>query len=130
MRFFAAVVVLLVLCSAFTLKKGDTKVVYVFGVSASFTDTTVYYTPIQELDSVKLTKEGFLPHRDLYSYQLKNYMEEKGVQRSSTSMVYFSDKKAKLEKEQAKLLDKYKKNKRIAIRSLAVDEFHFLKVVE
>lgn len=130
MKFLATLVVVLVLCSAFTLKKGESKVVYAFGVSASFTDTLVYYTQIQTLDSVKLTKEGFLPHRDLYSYQLKNYVEEKGLQRSSTSMIYFSDKKAKLEKEQAKLLDKYKKNKRIAIRSLAAEEFHFSKVVE
>lgn len=130
MKFLAALVVVLVLCSAFTLKKGESKVVYAFGVSSSFTDTLVYYTQIQTLDSVKLTKEGFLPHRDLYSYQLKNYVEEKGLQRSSTSMIYFSDKKAKLEKEQAKLLDKYKKNKRIAIRSLAAEEFHFSKVVE
>ena len=41
----------------------------------SFNDSIVYYTDIQVLDSVELDKNGFLPKRDLYTYQLKNYLE-------------------------------------------------------
>ena len=70
----------LTMCSAFSLKKDHSKTVYAFGIAASFTDTVVYFTDIQILDSAKVSKEGFLTHRDLYSYQLKNYVEDNGLQ--------------------------------------------------
>ena len=91
-----AVALVFTLCSAFSLKKGGHKPVYAFGVSASFTDTVIYYTEIQMLDSVALDKNGFLPHRELYSYQLKNYLEfDKGLP-NRTCMIYFSENKKKL----------------------------------
>lgn len=55
----------------FFSEKDHSKPVYAFGISASFTDTVVYFTDIQILDSAKVSKEGFLAHRELYSYQLK-----------------------------------------------------------
>ena len=86
-----AVALVFTLCSAFSLKKGGHKPVYAFGVSASFTDTVIYYTEIQMLDSVALDKNGFLPHRELYSYQLKNYLEDNQLQQNSTCLLYTSD---------------------------------------
>ena len=77
-------------CPAFSLKKGSHKPVYAFGISASFTDTVVYYTDIQLLDSVHLDKGGFLPHRELYSYQLKNFLEFEMNLPNRTCMIYFS----------------------------------------
>ena len=71
-----AIALVFTMCSAFSLKKDHSKPVYAFGISASFTDTVVYFTEIQILDSVSLSKEGFLAHRELYSYQLKNYLED------------------------------------------------------
>lgn len=124
---FAAVLVF-TMCSAFSLKKDQSnKPVYAFGVSASFTDTVVFYTDIQLLDSVKLSKEGFLPHQDLYSYQLKNFIEENGMQQNSTCMIYSSDNKKKLEKEMTKVLSKYKK---LLVRRIEPDKFHFTKPEE
>ena len=76
-----AMALVLTMCSAFSLKKDHSKTVYAFGIAASFTDTVVYFTDIQILDSAKVSKEGFLTHRDLYSYQLKNYVED---QRTAT----------------------------------------------
>lgn len=117
------------LCTAFSLK-GSHKPVYAFGVSASFTDTVVYYTDIQVLDSVALDKNGFLPHRDLYSYQLKNYLElEKGLT-NRTCMIYFSENKKKLSKEAAKVLGKYKKNKTVSVRQVEAGDFQFKKPEE
>mgnify|MGYP006873686016 FL=1 len=75
-RILFAVALVFMVCSAFSFKKGKgEKAVYAFGVAASFNDTVVYFTDIQVLDSVKLDKGGFLPKRDLYTYQLKNYLE-------------------------------------------------------
>ena len=68
-----AVMLVFTLCTAFTMKSH--KPVYAFGVAASFNDSVVYCTEIQVLDSTALDKNGFLPKRDLYSYQLKNYLE-------------------------------------------------------
>ena len=42
-----AIALVFTMCSAFSLKKGSHKPVYAFGISASFTDTVVYYTDIQ-----------------------------------------------------------------------------------
>lgn len=92
-----AMALVLTMCSAFSLKKGHSKTVYAFGIAASFTDTVVYFTDIQILDSAKVSKEGFLTHRDLYSYQLKNYVEDNGLQQNSTCMIYFSENRKKLE---------------------------------
>jgi len=118
-----------VVLSAFTLKK-EKDSVYAFGVSASFTDTVVYYTDIQVLDSVSLSKQGFLPQRELYTYQLKNYLEYQKNEKNRTCMIYFSESKSKLEKEKTKILNTYKKNKSIRIELLSPQEFKFVKPQE
>ena len=46
-----AMALVLTMCSAFSLKKDHSKTVYAFGIAASFTDTVVYFTDIQILDS-------------------------------------------------------------------------------
>ena len=52
-----AIALVFTMCSAFSLKKNHSKPVYAFGISASFTDTVVYFTEIQILDSVSLRSE-------------------------------------------------------------------------
>ena len=125
-----AIALVFTMCSAFSLKKDHSKPVYAFGISASFTDTVVYFTEIQILDSVSLSKEGFLAHRELYSYQLKNYLEDNLLQQNSTCMIYFSENKKKLEKEATKILNKYKKNNRMTVSRSDSDKFHFTKPEE
>ena len=123
-----AVALVFTMCSAFSLKKKEgTKPVYAFGVSASFTDTVVYYTNIQVLDSIFLDKDGFLPNRELYSYQLKNFLEYNMSQPNRTCMIYFSENKKKIDKEQAKLLAKFKKNSSVKVELLPTDKFRFTK---
>ena len=125
-----AIALVFTMCSAFSLKKDHSKPVYAFGISASFTDTVVYFTDIQILDSAKVSKEGFLSHRELYSYQLKNYLEDNKLQQNSTCMIYFSENKKKLEKDATKILNKYKKNNRMTVSRIDSDKFHFTKPEE
>ena len=125
-----AIALVFTMCSAFSLKKDHSKPVYAFGISASFTDTVVYFTDIQILDSAKVSKEGFLSHRELYSYQLKNYLEDNQLQQNSTCMIYFSENKKKLEKEATKILNKYKKNNRMTVSRIDSVKFHFTKPEE
>ena len=125
-----AIALVFTMCSAFSLKKDHSKPVYAFGISASFTDTVVYFTDIQILDSAKVSKEGFLVHRELYSYQLKNYLEDNQLQQNSTCMIYFSENCKKLEKEATKILNKYKKNNRMTESRIDSDKFRFTKPEE
>ncbi|MEY8687237.1 hypothetical protein AB9N12_14240 [Bacteroides sp. AN502(2024)] len=125
-----AIALVFTMCSAFSLKKDHSKPIYAFGISASFTDTVVYFTDIQILDSAKVSKEGFLLHRELYSYQLKNYLEDNQLQQNSTCMIYFSGNRKKLEKEATKILNKYKKNNGMLVSRVDPDKFRFMKPEE
>ena len=117
------VVTVFVTCSAFSLFGGP-KPVYAFGVSGSFTDTVLYYTDIQILDSAVLYN-GLLVYRDVYSLQLKSFLEDNKLQRNSTTMIFFSKKRKKLEKTALKVLNKYKKNTTLIIHKIGEDKFRF-----
>ena len=55
-KILCSLLLVLMVCSAFSLKGSKGKSVYIVGVSASFTDSLVYFTEIQLLDSVRLDK--------------------------------------------------------------------------
>lgn len=129
LRILLAVTLVFTLCSAFSMKKEKEKQVYAFGVAASFNDTVVYYTEIQMLDSVVLDKRGFLPQRELYSYQLKNYLEYELAKLDYTCMIYFSENKNKLQKEASKVKGKYVKGN-LKLQSIAPSDFSFKKPEE
>ena len=96
----------------------------------AFNDSIVYYTDIQELDSVELDKNGFLPKRDLYTYQLKNYLEYNLKKPDYTCMIYFAENKKKLEKEAVKVKGKYKKSKNMVLQVVKPEAFTFTKPQE
>ena len=129
LRILLAVTLVFTLCSAFSMKKEKEKQVYAFGVAASFNDTIVYYTEIQMLDSVVLDKRGFLPQRELYSYQLKNYLEYELAKLDYTCMIYFSENKNKLQKEASKVKGKYVKGN-LKLQPIAPSDFSFKKPEE
>ncbi len=122
----------LVLCSSATLKKGDKKQkdvaeyaeVYGFGFAASFIDTLAFYTDIQPLDSAKILDKKFLDQRYQYSYQLKDYLEEHLDKQNYVCMIFFNKDRKKLQKEFDKLLAKYRKSG-IGMRPIAVTDFKF-----
>ena len=128
-RIIFAVALAFMFCSAFTLKNKE-KQVYAFGIAASFNDSVVYCTEIQVLDSAELDKNGFLPKRELYSYQLKNHLEYEMKKPDYTCMIYFSENKAKLIKEAAKVKGKYKKGSGQVLQTVQPADFTFKKPQE
>ena len=75
---------LLLLCTVCTItvmgineasaKRRQLSHIYMFGFSASFNDSIIYFTDIQTVDSAWIDdKTHFLQGRDIYSQQLKDY---------------------------------------------------------
>ena len=128
-RMILVAAVSVVLFSAFTMKGGD-KPVYVFGVGASFKDSVVYFTEVQLVDSVVLDKSGFLPEREMYAYQLKNYLEYQKGKPDYTCAIYFSEHKSKLEKELSKVRKAYAKGDAFILENVKQTEFIFKKPKE
>lgn len=109
-------------------KKGDKKKygVFLVGASASFSDSLVYITDIQFLDSASVSDKGLLEGRAQYSMQLKDYLEGKKGMTDRTCFMYFSTKKKKLEKEMNKLKAKYEKGGALTLKNVDAD-FKFTK---
>lgn len=132
MKFIKSLVPLflvMVVCSAFSLK-GKSNGVYMVGVSASFTDSLVYFTDIQYIDSISLDKKSqLLPQRNHYSEQLDEYLEQVKGMGNRTCFIYFNVKKSKLEKALNKLKEEYKEGGKSILRELG-SEFKFSKPVE
>lgn len=115
--------------SAFTMQDNKKNGVYIAGVSASFSDSLVYFTEAIFVDSVVLEhKTGFLPERYQYSTQLTDYMSAKYGLHHRTSFVLFNNDKAKLEKELKKLKEKYQKSGKSMLKEVD-SSFKFKKAV-
>jgi hypothetical protein len=123
------VALIFLICSAFSFPffKKPSKTVYAFGVSASFKDTIVYFTEIQMLDSVKLGKDGFLPNRTGYSYELKSYMEDSVHHPSQTCMIFFDKNKKSLQDQEQNLRNLYKIDKSVSVQTIKNSGFKFIK---
>ena len=112
------------LCFVFAVK--NKYGVYVAGISASFTDSLVYFTDIQFLDSAIVDGKGFLVGRSQYSVQLKDYLETKEGGKNRTCFMFYNLKKNKLQKELLKLKEKYSKGGNLLLKSVN-PEFKFEK---
>ncbi len=113
----------------FARDKKDKKVkevpVYIWGASISFSDSIAYFTEIQQFDSVVLDN-GFLPYRQYYAYQLKDYMNFKENMPGRISVIYFDEKRSKLEKKETKIKKRLVEKENTAVRYLG-DKFKFVK---
>ena len=80
------------LCMSVSLcAKVERTTVYMFGFSASFTDSVAYITDVQQVDSAYIdTKTDFLLDRVVYSDQLQVFMESLNVMKDCTCAVLFS----------------------------------------
>lgn len=128
-KVLAALLMVFMVSSAFSLKKSKSNGMYIVGVSASFTDSLIYITDIQFVDSVELGKDKLLPMRGQYSDQLDAYLEQKLGLENRTCFIYFNKKKHKLEKAIQKMQDKYKKAGTSVLRETGED-FKFTKAIE
>ena len=101
-----------------------TGTVYLFGVSQMLTDSIVYATSINQIDSIDLDrKTRTLPNRSEFSLQLKEYLEGQVGLHKQTACVFFSTSRKKLNKQYYKIKKRYldDKEKRIII----VDDRYF-----
>ena len=115
---------LILTVSSIEAKPLKTNSVYIFGFSASFKDSVIYVTDIQNVQEAWIeTKNEFLLGRDQYSYQLKTYLADSLSQPDRVCLVIFALKKKKAEKMYLKLMKKYKKG--YEVRYLNAREFKF-----
>lgn len=121
-------VLLIGLCCALASAsaKVERTTVYMFGFSASFTDSIAYITDVQQLDSAYIeTKSGFLVDRPIYSDQLQTYLESIKGQPNCTCVVFFDIKKSKLLDEYNKIKKQYMADHNIVLKELEPGTFRF-----
>ena len=107
-------------------KKPKMQTVYIFGFSASFTDSTAYLTDVMQLDSAYVTQKGFLADRSPYSLQLENYIQEKHNLLNTTNAVFFSVKKKSLAKKYDRVKRMYQLGENLRLNLLHAEAFRFL----
>jgi hypothetical protein len=71
------------------IKNADTVSVYIFAVSFSFMDSTLYLSDIQKVDSAVVFNNTFLGGINSYEQQFASYLERLG-NNSQIPVVYFS----------------------------------------
>lgn len=130
-KFFYLLLITMFAVSSFAKQPKDKNKygAYLVGVSASFTDSLVYFTDIQYLDSAVVDDKGMLVSRSLYSIQLKDYLEQNQGGKNRTCFMFFNRKKKNLEKEIGKLKEKYGKGGTLVLLDVG-PEFKFTKPIE
>ena len=111
MRFFRTLsLAVLMVAGSQTLSAQNIQVpkAYMFGFVASFNDSTVYFTDIQELDSVWVTKKKqYISGKGNYSYQLRNFFTQQRDLPNRTCVIIGSVKRKDVEKKYAKMKQNY-----------------------
>jgi hypothetical protein len=110
-------------------KKVATPKMYIYGMSASFNDSIVYFTNVQELNNVWVeNSHKELDVRHLYSQQLRNYLMTQG-QTNRTCLVVAHKNRSKLEKKYLKMKKLYTQSKdgkvHFDVRYLNDQDFQF-----
>lgn len=116
---FIAILTPILLCIAPAFAKVKQVPMYMFGYAASFKDSTAYITSIQRLDTVTIDqKTKFLKDRNLYSYQLQQYITNTYGQEDVFTAVFYDTKPAKLEKKVATVMGKSDKDNSLRLKAL------------
>ena len=96
-----------------------------FGVGISFTDSVVYETEIQVLDSVWVNPDhNFLEDRSLYSLQLQYFMEHQGV-KNAVCTVLFNKKESSLKSKWEKIRKRHTQSEAQRFKIVPLTEFRF-----
>ncbi len=81
---------------------------YMFGFSASFQDSTIYITDIQDVEGAWIdSKHGFLLGREHYSTQLQEHLANNMQRPNRVCITFFAKDRKKAERKMAKLKKKY-----------------------
>lgn len=111
-------------------KKVQVPKMYIFGFAASFNDTIVHFTKVQELDSAWIdSKNKFMQSRELYSYQFRDFLTNKKQMPRRTCVVFANKNRKKVEKKLLKFKQLYMQSKdnrqHFDVRFVDDQEFHF-----
>ncbi len=98
---------------------------YVYGFAATFNDSTVYFTNIEEIDTAWVdTKSKFLYSRDNYSYQFRDYLKSQGVAHPTCITGYATSRK-EAEKKYTALKRRYTSKGKYNIKYVTESEFRY-----
>lgn len=143
LRYLTLTAIIIVSAQAMSLNAQNyrTPKMYMFGLVASFNDSIVHFTDIQEVENVWVHyKTKFLAGREHYSNQLRDYMTSQLQMPNRTCVVVYNKNRQKLEKEYLKMKRIYttgkkktKKNKEQMenhndVRMISISEFKFQPV--
>lgn len=111
-------------------KQIKTPHMYMFGFTASFKDSVVYITEIQDVQGAWYeTKSHTLYGLDNYSSQLKTHFKEQMMMPDRVCIVFFAPTMKEAEKKYLKLRKKYlgdaKNPSTYELRYLSQQDFHF-----
>ncbi len=101
---------------------------FMFGFSASFQDSIIYMTDVQEVVGAWYdTKTKFLLGRQHYSYQLKDFLATNKQQPNRVCVVMYALSRKEAEKKFIKLRKEYtvKAKGKYDVRYLTLSEFKF-----
>lgn len=126
-RYVLVAMILLAVGATASAKLVQTKV-YMFGMAASFNDSTAYFTDVQEVDAWINDKGKFLYSRENYSYQLRDYLQSQGFA-NATCITCFALSRKKAEKKYATLLKKSAARGDANVRYLKESEFKYDAIV-
>ena len=104
---------------------------FMFGFSASFQDSIIYMTDVQEVEGAWYeTKSKFLLGRQHYSYQLKDFLANTRQQPNRVCVVMFTLTRKEAEKKFIKLRKEYtvKAKGKYDVRYLTTTDFKFQPV--
>lgn len=122
-KYFLTFALALASITAFAANK-PTKV-YMFGFAASFNDSTVCFTNIQEVDSAYIdSKTKFLYSRENYSYQLRDYLEQQSFD-SPTCITVFALSRKEIEKRYARMRRRYTDNGKYIVKEVSSPDFEY-----
>ena len=106
------------------------EMVYMYVLAESLNESTVYFTSLQEIDSVYIdSKTKFLYSRDNYSYQLRDYLSAHGAENYTCTTVFALNRKA-AEKKYAKLRKRYTQGGKYTVKDLSKTDFFFVPIKE
>ena len=136
MRFFRYTLLVMMMVTLTATKSNAKSLIapkaYMFGFVANFSDSIVYITDIQTVDSILYdSKTKFVVGRSSYSNQLRQYFTNTLDKPHSTCIVVFALTRKEIEKKYLKLRKQYtgKYAGRYDVRTLNENEFHFSPVI-
>lgn len=98
--------------------------VFMFGFAASFNDSTVCFTDIQEVDSAYIdTKTNFLYSRENYSYQLRDYLQQQGILPTPTCITVFALTRKEIESKYARMRSRYTDSGKYIVKEVSAPAF-------